>query len=262
MNTFSAALWAETLTLRRSKVPLFTLLGFMMMPLVGGLFMVILKDPEAARQMGLIGAKAELTMGAADWPTFLNFMTQAVAAGGMVLFSIVTIWNFGREFSDHTVKELLALPTPREMIVTAKFTVVFAWCTFISLLVYGVTLLVGKWVVIPGWSGELFARSTVGILGTALLTMPLMCFAALLASAGRGYLPSFGWTFLTLALANFSAVMGWGDWFPWSVPALISGAGGSHAALLGAHSYASVIVTGLAGVVATLVWWRSADQVR
>lgn len=262
MNTFSAALWAETLKLRRSKVPLFTLLGFMMMPLVGGLFMVILKDPEAARQMGLIGAKAELTMGAADWPTFLNFMTQAVAAGGMVLFSIVTIWNFGREFSDHTVKELLALPTPREMIVTAKFTVVFAWCTFISLLVYGVTLLVGKWVVIPGWSGELFARSTVGILGTALLTMPLMCFAALLASAGRGYLPSFGWTFLTLALANFSAVMGWGDWFPWAIPGLFSGAAGPRVEVLGLHSYIVLGGVCILGFVATYLWWWKADQTR
>ena len=36
-----SALWAETLKMIRSKVPLVTALGFSLMPLVGGLFMII-----------------------------------------------------------------------------------------------------------------------------------------------------------------------------------------------------------------------------
>ena len=36
--------------MRRSKVPLLTAMGFSITPLVGGLFMIILKDPEAARR--------------------------------------------------------------------------------------------------------------------------------------------------------------------------------------------------------------------
>src|SRR5512134_4181380 len=117
MNGFSSALWAETLKMRRSKVPLFTAIGFSIAPLVAGLFMIILKDPEAARSMGLISAKAQLTAGVADWPTFFSILSQAVAVGGAILFAIVTAWVCGREFSDHTAKELLALPTPREAIV-------------------------------------------------------------------------------------------------------------------------------------------------
>src|ERR1051325_5742205 len=124
MNNFSSALWAETLKMVRSKVPFFTAIGFCMAPLAGGLFMVILKNPEAAKSMGLITTKAQMLTGTADWSSFFGFLAQAVAAGGMVLFSIVTIWVFGREFSDHTVKELLALPTSRESIVTAKFIVI------------------------------------------------------------------------------------------------------------------------------------------
>src|SRR5512146_2087566 len=123
MHNFTSALRIETLKMIRSKVPLFTAIGFCMAPLAGGLFMVILKDPEAAKSFGLITAKAQLLTGTADWPSLLNFLAQAVAAGGMILFSIITIWVFGREFSDHTVKELLALPTRRETIVTAKFIV-------------------------------------------------------------------------------------------------------------------------------------------
>ena len=111
MILFLAALWAEALKARRSKVPWLTALGFSLAPLVGGLFMIILKDPERARSMGLISAKAQLAAGVADWPTFFGLLAQATAVGGAMLFTIVTAWVFGREFSDHTAKELLALPT-------------------------------------------------------------------------------------------------------------------------------------------------------
>ena len=124
MNSFSSALWAEVLKLRRSKVPLFTAIGFSIPPLIGGLFMIILKNPAKAQSMGLISAKAQLTVGVAEWATLFNLLAQATAIGGMIIFSVFTAWVFGREFSDHTAKELLALPTPRETIIAAKFVVV------------------------------------------------------------------------------------------------------------------------------------------
>jgi ABC-2 type transport system permease protein len=262
MTGFTSALWAETLKMRRSKVPLFTALGFSMAPLAGGLFMIILKDPEAARSMGLISTKAQIAVGTADWPAFFGLLTQAVAAGGIVLFSIITIWVFGREFSDHTVKELLALPTSRETVVTAKFVVIAVWSLAITLLIFGIGLVVGTLVLIPGWSTELLLTSFTNVLGAAALTIPLISFVALLASVGRGYLPPFGWTIFTLVLANIAAIMGWGDWFPWAIPALFSGAAGPRAEQLGMHSYMIVIVTSLIGLAATFWWWRNADQTR
>jgi ABC-2 type transport system permease protein len=262
MNAFQAALWVETLKLRRSKVPLFTALGFSMAPLVGGLFMIILKDPVAARSMGLIGAKAQLTAGVADWPTFFDLLAQSVAIGGAVLFAIVTTWVFGREFSDRTVKELLALPTTRQAIVAAKFVVIVGWTFLLTLLVFGLGLVVGSLVDIPGWSPQLLRAAFVTCLGSAGLTIALVPFVALLASAGRGYLPPFGWTVLTVVLAQIAAATGWGDWFPWSVPALFTGVAGPRADFLGPHSYRLVLVAGLIGLAATFYWWRSADQTR
>jgi ABC-2 type transport system permease protein len=262
MTDFISALWAETLKMRRSKVPLFTTIGFSMAPLAGGLFMIILKDPEAARAMGLISAKAQLLVGVANWPSFFGFLAQAVAAGGMALFSIITIWVFGREFSDHTVKELLALPTSRETIVAAKFTIIVVWSLAVTLLIFGIGLVVGNLLALPGWSTGLFSTSFTDILGAAMLTIPLMSFVALLASGGRGYLPPFGWTIFTLVLANIAAILGWGGWFPWAIPGLFSGAAGPRAEQLGLHSYVIVILTGLIGLAATIWWWRDADQTR
>jgi ABC-2 type transport system permease protein len=260
MTTFFSALYAESLKAFRSKVPLFTTLGLLVLPMIGGLFMVILKDPEAAKSMGLIGTKAQLAAGVADWPTFFNILAQGTAVGGAIVFAIFTVWVFGREFSDRTVKELLSLPTSRETIIAAKFTVVIFWTLLQTLLVIGVGLVVGNAVVIPGWSPELFRSATVGILGAGIMTIMLLPFVAFMASIGRGYMPAFGWVVFTVAVAQIAAVLGWGGWLPWAVPVLFSGAAGPRGEYLGTHSYIIVVFASLIGFAATFYWWRNADQ--
>ncbi len=262
MNGFLSALRVEILKVYRSKVLPFTAVGFSLIPLAGGLFLIILKDPEAAKSMGLISTKAQITVGVADWPAFFNLLAGAVAAGGIILFSIIPIWIFGREFSEHTVKELLSLPTSREAIVSAKFLVTAIWTLALTLFLFGVGLVVGRLVVIPGWSTELLRAAFSDIMLGAVLTLATMPFVAFFASLGRGYLLPFGWTFFTVFLAQIAARLGWGDWFPWSVPALFSGMAGPRAEIIGLHSYIILILTGLLGLGATLYWWRSADQTR
>lgn len=262
MTGFFSALWAESLKMRRAKVPLFTALGFSMVPLVGGLFMIILKDPESARSMGLISTKAQLMAGVADWPTFFSILSQAVAVGGAILFAIVTAWVFGREFSDRTVKELLATPTSRAAVISAKFIVVTIWCVALTVFVFLSGLLVGALTAIPGWSVELLQASFVDIFGSGVLTIALLPFVALLSSAGRGYMPAFGWVILTVVLSQIAVITGWGDWFLWAIPSLFSGAAGPRAGLLGMHGYFVLLLASLIGLAATFVWWRDADQTR
>jgi len=262
MRNFRAALWVEAIKARRSKVPWLTAIGFLFVPLVGGLFMVILKDPEAARQMGLISTKAQLTAGSADWPSYFKFLMQAIAVGGAIIFAILPAWVFGREFSDHTAKEVLALPTSRGAIVAAKFVVVAGWAFSVALISFAIGLVVGKLVVIPGWSIELLRSASVNILGSALMAIALLPFVALWASVGRGYLPALGWAILTVMLAQIAAAIGWGDWFPWSVPALFSGVAGPRGELIGLHSYVVVVVACAIGLASTFLWWQMADQAR
>src|SRR5512133_2808695 len=262
MSTFPSALWAEALKFRRSKVPLFTALGFSIPPLIGGLFMIILKDPVKAQSMGLISAKAQLAAGTAEWGTLLNLLAQATAVGGSIVFSVFTAWMFGREFSDHTAKELLALPTSRESIVSAKFVLVAVWTLFLTVWCYVLGVIVGELVDIPGWSSELLRSGSIDILGAGILTILLLPYVAFFASAGKGYLPSFGWMILTVALAQIVIITGWGDWFPWSVPALFSGAVGPRSDLLGWHSYVILVTMSMIGLGATFYWWRNADHTR
>jgi hypothetical protein len=67
---------------------------------------------------------------------------------------------------------------------------------------------------------------------------------------------------LTIFFSQIVAATGWGDWFPWSVPALFSGVVGPRAEELGPHSYVLIILTGMIGFVGTFRWWLNADQTR
>jgi ABC-2 type transport system permease protein len=212
--------------------------------------------------MGLISAKAQLAVGVAEWATLFNLLAQATAVGGAILFSVFTAWVFGREFSDHTAKELLALPTSREAIIGAKFVIVGIWTLILTLLCYTLGLIVGQLVDIPGWSLALLRSASIDILGAGILTILLLPYVAYFASAGKGYLPSFGWTILTVALAQIVVITGWGDWFPWSIPALFSGAAGPRAGLLGWYSYLILIIASLIGLGMTFNWWRNADHTK
>jgi ABC-2 type transport system permease protein len=260
MNPLGAAVATEFLKARRSKVPWLVASGFSLAPLVGGLFMVVLKDPGGARRLGLLGAKAQLTAGAADWPTYLSLLAQSVAVGGGVLFAFLTAWVFGREFADRTVRTLLAVPAPRWAIVAAKLVVVATWCGAATAWVLGLGLGIGWLVGLPGWSRD----AVLGAVGTsataALLTIVLQTTTAFFAGAGRGYLPPLAWMVLTVVLAQVLTVLGRGAWFPWAVPALVAGAAGPRGEAATAAGVVVVVVAALLGLAATLTWRERADQ--
>lgn len=260
MNNIIQAVRVELLKARRSKMPLLTALGFSLAPFAGGFFMIVMKDPEMARRLGMISAKAQIIAGSADWPTYLGILSQATAIGGIILFSFVSSWVFGREYSDDTVTDLLALPTPRYSIVLAKFVLVVLWSAALTGLIYLVGLAVGAAVALPATPAEVLQQGTITMAMTAGLTIALATPIAFAASAGRGYLPPMGVAILAVILAQLVAAAGWGAYFPWSVPALKAGMAGPAYANLGIVSYALVILTSLIGLVGTFVWWEFADQ--
>lgn len=255
MSNLGQAVWVEFLKARCSRMPLFTTLGFAMLPLTGGFFMIILKNPDLARRVGLISAKAQFTMGTADWQTYLNFLAQAIAIGGIVLFGLIGSWMFGREYSDHTVKDLLALPTSRSAIVFAKFIVIVLWTTVLTLMIIVIALAVGAAVALPPTSPQIILHGISTLLIAFCLTIPLITPITFFASAGHGYLPPIGIMFLAIFLAQVIAIIGYGEYFPWSIPALYS-----QGASLSAISFVIVILTSIIGMSATFVWWEMADQ--
>lgn len=255
MNNLKQAVWVETLKFRHSRMSLLSLLGFLLVPLMGGFFMIILKDREFARRVGLISAKAQLMAGTADWPTFLNLLAQAIAIGGIILFGFIVSWVFGREYSDHTVKDILALPTSRAAIVLAKFVLVMGWSAVVTAVIYFASLGVGTAVGLPPVPAETIWQGTITIMISAVLTISLVTPIAFIASAGRGYLPPLGAAILAIFLAQVIAVAGYGEYFPWAIPALYS-----QGSSIGPASTLIVLLTGIIGIIGTFLWWERADQ--
>ncbi len=260
MNQIIRVIGVELLKARRSKMPLITLLAFSLVPFAAGFFMVVLRDPDMARSMGMISAKAQIVAGVADWPTFLSIFYQATAIGGVILFSFVSSWVFGREYADRTISNLLALPTPRSFIVLAKFLVVMLWSAMLMVIIYLIGLGVGAAIDLPSGSVEVFLQGTITLAITAILTVSLTTPIAFFASAGHGYLAPMGFAVFSVILAQIITVTGWGEYFPWSIPALYAGMAGPDYANLGVLSYAILILTSLIGIIGTFVWWEFADQ--
>ncbi|GIF99013.1 ABC transporter permease [Catellatospora citrea] len=256
----TAAIWAELLKVRRSKMPWLTALAFTVAAAVGGLFMYIWQDPARARSLGLLGAKAQLATADADWPGFLALLAQITAVGGLLIFGTIVIWVFGREFSDRTAKDLLALPTSRTAIVAAKFTVIGGWCLALTVQLFVLGLLIGAALGLPGWSATAVGQSLARLLAIAALSVVLASPFALAASAGRGYLPAVGAMFAVTFCTQIIAALGYGHLFAWSVPSLISGVAGPDQAPIGVVGYLGVGLIGAAGVAGTAAWWRNADQ--
>lgn len=258
----AAALSAELLKTRRSVVPRVAFLAFTVAGLVGGFFMFVVQDPHRARSLGLLGAKARFVGPSADWAGYFALIAQIAAVGGLLVFGLVVIWLFGREFTDRTAKDLLALPTSRTAIVLAKLVVAFGWSALLTVQVVVISLAIGTGLRLPGWTTGTVLSGLGTVFAAALLTTVLATAYGLAASVGRGYLTAVGAMFLSLFAAQVIAALGFGAWFPWSVPSLLSGVAGPGQATPGVLSISAVALVGFAANLATVLWWEHADHNR
>lgn len=258
MEYFLAALQTEGLKIRKSKVIWMTAAAFTIAPLMAGFFMVILKDPELARQSGLIGAQAQIA-GEANWSSYLSLHAQMIAVGGIFVFDFITSWIFGREFVDQTAKDLLALPYARSIIVIAKFVAAFITNLILCGYIVFLGFLIGWGIGLPEWSISDITHHLYILFIVSILTIILSTPVAFLASFSKGYLAPLGFVIFTLVLSQIIATIGYGEFFPWSIPALYSGLT-SGENLMSWLSFFIILVTSLLGILSTLYWWRNADH--
>ena len=259
MNNFSAMLWIELRKAIRSRMPFWTTLGSLFMPLGTAFLIFLAKNPELSRKLGLVSAKADLiAYSATDWPSYLVLLAEIVSAGGFFFFILAISWVFGREFADGTLKDMLAVPVRRSSILLAKFSVVAAWSAGMALinLIFG--LVIGAIIQLPGGSLSVILHGSTVVAITVCLIIAVVLPFALFASVGRGYLLPMALSVLTLITANLMMVVGRAEYFPWAVPIVYAQGEGTLAPI----SYWIVIITSLAGMLATYLWWMYADQNR
>ncbi|GAA0575573.1 ABC transporter permease [Actinomadura livida] len=243
----NAALKTETAKFLRSRAPWATAAAFLLPVALAAIFVGASGTPPLDEKSQALGITP-------DWPGFHSALMQIDAAGGFLLFGILVTWMFGREYSDRTVLDLLALPTSRTSIVLAKFTVTTAWLILLAALQTAAWVATGIMLGLPGTPHRGLAELLMLLALTGALALPI----ALAASAGRGYLPGIAATVALLVCGVAAAILGAAAWFPWALPATVGGLSGAASRPLTAPAIAAA--TAAAGIAATTLWWRRADH--
>ena len=238
-----------------------TILFFIFVSSMMSLLMFVQKYPEISGKLGMIGDKASmLRFGEPNWQNYFRLLIEGMAGVGLVGIGFVTSWIFGREFSDHTVKDILALPVSRVYIVLSKLILVVIWFIILSFAYFASGLISGMLIDLPGLSKDLILRNGYIYFATSFLIIFLSTPVAFFASYARGYIFPLAFVILTMILANFSGLVGLGPYFPWAIPGLYGTPSASQSMQLNCASYIILLCTALAGLFGTIAFWQYADQ--
>jgi ABC-2 type transport system permease protein len=261
MKSIGVTLWAESLKVRKSKVFWLSIVFFIFISFMMGLIMFIQEHPEISQKLGLIGTKAAmLRFGEPNWKNYLVLLLQGIGAIGLIGFGFITSWVFGHEYSENTLKDILALPVSRSSIVISKLIVVLVWSILLAGIFVIFSIIFGYLSGISGWSDEIFSQFIYKYTLATLLTFLLCTTTSFFASLSGGILLPIGIIILTMMMANFTGLVGLGPYFPWSIPSLICSPPGTEDIHLSITSYIILFTTSLSGLFGTLAWWRFADQ--
>src|SRR5690625_6944103 len=151
MRYLMIALQVEVKKTFRSYMLKIMFVIFTLAALLAAFFIYILMDPDMARNTGMLGTYIDL-YGEANWELYVTFFKEIISIGGIIAFGFVLSWLFGREYSDGTMTDLLALPYARVYIVLAKYfmSVIVSILLTIYLLILG--FLLGSILHIPDFS--------------------------------------------------------------------------------------------------------------
>lgn len=261
MNRHFTALYIEYFKALRSKMLWITIIFFLFIAVMMGFLMLVSKHPEIAENSAIISTKASF-IGKADWQSYLELLVQMGMILGVIGSGIVTVWIFGREYSDRTIKDILVLPVSRFSILSSKFIIAFFWSLLLLIIMFLTGILAGLIVSLDGWTKELFTQNFVVFIKSSLLTLILLSPVALITCMSRSYLLPVGFIILIMIVTQF-VIMGFNaisPYFPWAIPALITGVAGPGNPEANILSKIILCFTSLLGFAGTAVWWRYADQ--
>lgn len=256
MNRIVSCILIEWRKLIKSRLSIITLCSICLVPFIVGLFAVMMKYPEYFKNLGLISAKIEM-IGITDWSSYFMALSQVISVGGLLIFGFTTSWVFGREYSDKTMVDLLALPIKRDTIVLSKFIVIALWSYIISMFALLLGLLAGKLIGLSGWSSITVYKGMLTFAYCTTLTILLSTPVAFFACLGRGYLLPLAFIIFTMIFSQLGSALNLGEYIPWAIPALASGITGK--VIFNLRSIISLFGVSVLGLISTIAWLRYAD---
>jgi ABC-2 type transport system permease protein len=246
MKKLYTAVWTEFLKVRSSKVFLGTVIYFIVMPVMATFYSAGVVS-NAMKDMASVNEN--------NWQSFWVMLKQISMAGSAFGFGFIAAWIFGREYVNNTMKDLLALPIPRETMAAAKLIIMFLWSAFLALCMF-ITFLCGGLVLgLDGWSWHFMWQMLALHLIISLMVFSLAAPIAFIANWTRGYLAGLVFLFIVIIIANFISSFEFSKYYPWNIPGIYMYKGAMEP-----MSLVILISIGIAGFAGTVAWWRFADQ--
>ncbi|MFC4304713.1 ABC transporter permease [Cohnella boryungensis] len=191
----------------------------------------------------------------AHWDAYFAELLGSIGALLVVGFSFTSAWVFGVEYTNNTIKDILVKPVPKTYTVLAKFIAIAVWNTGMAIFTFAVIAGAGSLIGVGGGSISAVLHVFWPFMSASLLIMLVSTTSAFIANLTRGYLAPIGVTFVIVIVSNVVVQLGFGPYFPWTIPVLL---------LTGAElhwsSMAILASIGLAGFAGTVAWWRFAEH--
>jgi len=260
MRSQIAALKAEFLKCRHTKISLISFIAFSIVPIMSGIFLYVMQEASLRQQESILNSKAEAMIISADWNGLFMIITQGMGVGGIVIYGFLVSWIFGREYSENTIKDLLSLPVSKTKIINAKFIVYALWAFVLGISNLILGIIIGLLLGLTGFNNYEFLSIIEKYIFTMGMTILLGTPIAFFSMLGKGYLASLGVVVLVVVFSQIMGTLGFGEYFPWAIPALYCGMAGD--IQLKTMSFVIIILLSIIGYCITVLYWENTDHSR
>jgi ABC-2 type transport system permease protein len=202
-----------------------------------------------------VGIISSNNTGDINWQMYLNELITSLSTLGLLGYTFIAAWVFGREYTDKTIKDLLAKPVSRAHIVISKLLVILTWDILLSIFMFTIGLTIGAMLGLPGLSASIIWNIFFQFIITSILFIIVTTPGAFLANVSKGYLAPLGLILVIVICSNVFAAMEFAPYFPWTIPMVFQSTG-----FLNLSSIIILASTGIAGIAGTFAWWRFAEQ--
>lgn len=233
-------LFTELLKLKRSSMFLISILGATVAPFVVVVATYVNEPSTLFKEL------------------FYNVNLYTVLIIGVPLYGVVTSYLFNREYMENTLKNILTIPVARISFIISKMLLLFMWIMMLTVVAWGITLVLGLLTQFDGLSTSLLIESlkqfSVGGVLLFILSTPIILVTLVM----KNYVPTIIFT-VVITLIN---VMGGNSehraLFPWAAAGDIA-----NNTLLptypAEYSYIGITATALIAFIAIIAYFKKVD---
>lgn len=238
-------LHTELLKLKRAKMFLVSMIGAASAPIMIfiGFLNMKMKTPDVPVQFT---------------EAFYNTNLYVLLLIGTLLYGVITAYLFNREYAEDTLKNLLTIPVSRVSLIGSKMVLLFIWILILTVVAWGLTLILGLIGQFEGLSTALLIQSfTQYIIGGFLLFL-LSTPTIFVTFLFKNYVPTIIFT-AVITMANVAlANSEYRALFPYSAVHVIAN-NGFVPEYPPEYSYISILITSIAGFIGTIIYFYKVD---